>query len=145
MKKTLISLLTLMLAALIVTGTAFSMEGHDMHESEKIGELFHKSTVDGYMLSYYLMDLREQQKKDMDKPHHIMVYIMDKNHQKVLEGNVGFIIKDSEGNSQKAMAMFMSEGFGITTDMKKKGIYNIITKAVFGDVKLMDKFTYEMK
>ena len=145
MKKTLISLLTLMLAALIVTGTAFSMEGHDMDESEKIGELFHKSTVDGYMLSYYLMDLREQQKKDMDKPHHIMVYIMDKNHQKVLEGNVGFIIKDSEGNSQKAMAMFMSEGFGITTDMKKKGIYNIITKAVFGDVKLMDKFTYEMK
>lgn len=145
MKKTLISLLPLMLAALIVTGTAFSMEGHDMHESEKIGELFHKSTVDGYMLSYYLMDLREQQKKDMDKPHHIMVYIMDKNHQKVLKGKVGFIIKDSEGNSQKAMAMFMSEGFGITTDMKKKGIYTIITKAVFGDVKLMDKFTYEMK
>ncbi len=145
MKKTLISLLTLMLAALIVTGTAFSMEEHDMDESEKIGELFHKSTVDGYMLSYYLMDLREQQKKDMDKPHHIMVYIMDKNHQKVLEGNVGFIIKDSEGNSQKAMAMFMSEGFGITTDMKKKGIYTIITKVVFGDVKLMDKFTYEMK
>lgn len=145
MKNFLISLLTLMLAALIVTGAAFSMEGQDMDESKKIGELFHKSTVDGYMISYYLMDLREQQKKDMDKPHHIMVYIMDKDHQKVLEGKVGFMIKDSEGNSQKAMAMFMSEGFGITTDMKKKGIYTITTKAVFGDVKLMDKFTYEMK
>lgn len=145
MKNFLISLLTLMLTALIVTGTAFSMEGHDMDESEKIGKLFHKSTVDGYMLSYYLMDLREQQKKDMDKPHHIMVYIMDKDHQKVLEGKVGFMIIDSEGNSQKAMAMFMSEGFGITTDMKKKGIYTITTKAVIGDGKLMDKFTYEMK
>ena len=145
MKKISISLLTLMLAALIVTGTAFSMEGHDMDESEKIGELVHKSTVDGYMLSYYLMDLREQQKKDMDKPHHIMVYIMNKDHQKVLEGKVGFMIIDSEGNSQKAMSMFMSEGFGITADMKKKGIYTITTKAVLGDVKLMDKFTYEMK
>ena len=145
MKKISISLLTLMLAALIVTGTAFSMEGHDMDESEKIGELVHKSTVDGYMLSYYLMDLREQQKKDMDKPHHIMVYIMNKDHQKVLEGKVGFMIIDSEGNSQKVMSMFMSEGFGITADMKKKGIYTITTKAVLGDVKLMDKFTYEMK
>ena len=145
MKKFLISLLTLMLTALIVTGTAFSMEEHDMDASEKIGKLFHKSTVDGYMLSYYLMDLREQQKKEMDKPHHIMVYIMDKDHQKVLEGKVGFMIKDSEGNSQKAMAMFMGEGFGITTDMKKKGIYTITTKAVIGDGKLMDKFTYEMK
>ncbi len=145
MKKTLISLLTLMIAVLIITGTAFSMEGHDMDESEKVGELIHKSTVDGYMLSYYLMDLREQQKKDMDKPHHIMVYIMNKDHQKVLEGKVGFMIKDSEGNSQKIMAMFMSEGFGITADMKKQGIYTIITKAVLGDVKLMDKFTYEMK
>ena len=145
MKKTLISLLTLILAVLTVTGTAFSMEGHDMDESKKVGELFHKSTVDGYMLSYYLMDLRKHQKKDMDKPHHIMVYIMDKNHQKVLEGKVGFMIIDSEGNSQKIMSMFMSEGFGITADMKNKGIYTITTKAVLGDEKLMDKFTYEMK
>lgn len=148
MKKNVISLLTLMLAALIITGTAFAMEGHDMHDthdSGKVGELFHTSTVEGYMLSYYLLDLREQQKKDMDKPHHIMVYIMDKNHHKVLNGKVGFIIKNSDGDSQKAMAMFMSEGFGITADMKKRGIYTIITKAVLGDVTLMDKFTYPMK
>ncbi|WP_035235897.1 hypothetical protein [Desulfobacter vibrioformis] len=145
MKKILIPLLTLMLAALIITGTTFSMEKHETDESEKIGELFHTSTVDGYMLSYYLMDLREQQKKDMDKPHHIMVYIMDKDHQKVLEGKVGFMIKDSDGNTQKAMAMLMGEGFGITADMKKEGIYTITTKAVLGDVNLMDKFTYETK
>jgi len=145
MKKILIPLLTLMLAALVITGTAFSMEEHETDESEKIGELFHTSTVDGYMLSYYLMDLREQQKKDMDKPHHIMVYIMDKDHHKVLEGKVGFMIKDSDGNAQKAMAMLMGEGFGITADMKKKGIYTITTKAVLGDVDLMDKFTYETK
>ena len=145
MKRILISLLTLILAAFIVTGGAFATQEHHMDMSGKIGELFHESTVDGYMFSYYLMDLRKQNKQEMDKPHHIMVYIMDKNHQKVLKGQVGFLIKDSEGNVQKEMAMFMSDGFGITADMKKKGVYSISVKAVLGDVKLLDKFTYEMK
>ena len=157
MNKILTSIFALVFAALLVTGSAIGMEGHDKMASDKIGELFHESTVDGYMLSYYLMDLRDQKsddkssdhsshgKKDMDKPHHIMVYIMDKNHKPVLEGKVGFMINDDKGNPQKAMAMYMSKGFGITADMKKKGIYSITTKALLGDVKLMDKFTYEMK
>ena len=136
------------------------MAGHDMSKSasksDKIGELVHESMVDGYMLSYYLMDLREQNTKDaakhsahgkmeMDKPHHIMVYIMDKNHKPVAKGKVGFIIKNNEGKKQKAMAMFMSNGFGITADMKEKGVYAITTKAVFGKVKIMDNFNHEIK
>lgn len=132
-------------AALLVTGPAFGMEGHDMDASGKIGDLFHESTVEGYMLSYYLMDLRDQKKEEMEKPHHIMVYIMDKTHKPVLEGKVGFMIKDAHGNAQKIMGMYMSKGFGITADMKKKGVYTITTKAMVGDIKLMDKFTYEMK
>jgi hypothetical protein len=83
--------------------------------------------------------------KEMDKPHHLMVYIMDKNHTPVLKGKVGFLIKDAKGNAQKAMGMFMSKGFGVTADMKEKGVYTITTKAVLGDKKLMDKFTYEIK
>jgi len=140
-------MITLMTAALMISASAFAMEGHDMDKSGKIGDLFHESMKDGYMLSYYLMDLRDQKDadKEMDKPHHIMVYIMDKNHKPVLKGKVGFMIKDEGGNTQKAMAMYMSEGFGITADMKKKGVYSITTKAVLGDVKLMDTFTYEMK
>jgi hypothetical protein len=147
MKKLLTSMITLMTAALMISASAFAMEGHDMDKSGKIGDLFHESMQDGYMLSYYLMDLRDQKDadKEMDKPHHIMVYIMDKNHKPVLKGKVGFMIKDEGGNTQKAMAMYMSEGFGITADMKKKGVYSITTKAVLGDVKLMDNFSYEMK
>ena len=154
MKKILI--VTMMFAALLVSGSAFGMEGHDAGSSDKIGELFHESTVDGYMLSYYLMDMRDQKdadasdhsahgKKEMDKPHHIMVYIMDKNHTPVLEGKVGFMIKDENGTAQKAMAMYMSKGFGITADMKKKGVYAITAKVLLGETKLMDKFEYEMK
>lgn len=163
MKKMMTSLIALMATALIFTGSAFGMEGHDMKSSDRIGDLFHESMVDGYMLSYYLMDLRDQKKdgedsghsdhsghsghggKEMEKPHHIMVYIMDKNHKPVLKGKVGFLIKGADGNTQKIMGMYMSKGFGITADMKKKGEYAITTKAVLGGVKLMDKFTHEMK
>jgi len=139
------------------SGSAASdMAGHDMSKTDKIGELFHESMVDGYMLSYYLMDLREQKTKEaeshaghgtpeMDKPHHIMVYIMDKNHAPVEKGKVGFLIKGEDGKKQKAMAMFMSNGFGITADMKQKGTYTIATKVVMGDVQLMDSFDHEMK
>ncbi|WP_022666234.1 hypothetical protein [Desulfospira joergensenii] len=136
------------------------MAGHDMsghgNSSERIGNLFHESMKDGYMLSYYLMDMREMnQKKDaahaghgakqMDKPHHIMVYIMDKDHNPVEKGKVGFLIKNHEGNKQKLMGMAMSKGFGITADMREKGTYTITTKAVLGDVKLMDTFTHQME
>ncbi len=167
MKHFITSLLTVFCISLLLTGAVYAgsdMPGHDMsksnaksgHKSEKIGELFHESMVDGYMLSYYLMDLREDNtkeaqshaahgKKEMDKPHHIMVYIMDKDHSPVHKGKVGFLITNSDGNKQKAMGMYMSKGFGTTADMKEKGIYNITAKVIMGDVKLMDKFEYEIK
>jgi len=160
MNSILKPIIAIIFISLLLTGTALAgddMKGHDMSSSDKVGDLFHESMVDGFMLSYYLMDLRDQKgdtkasghsghaKKDMGKPHHIMVYIMDKNHKPVLKGKVGFMIKDEKGVPQKAMAMYMSQGFGITADMKQKGVYTITAKALVGDVKLMDKFTHEIK
>ena len=157
MNSILKPIIALIFAALLLTGAAVAgddMKGHDMSSSDKIGTLVHESMVDGFMLSYYLMDLRDQKdhdpkdkaKKEMDKPHHIMLYIMDKNHKPVLEGKVGFMIKKGEATPpQKAMAMYMSKGFGITADMKQKGVYSITAKAMLGDTKLMDSFTHEMK
>lgn len=168
MKKTMKLLASILILSVFCAGSVFAtgsaMQGHDMGKSEKIGALIHESIVDGYMLSYYFMDLRDKKTddkdktamdashtahnmagKEMDKPHHLMVYIMDKNHTPVLKGKVGFMIKNAEGTAQKEMGMFMSEGFGTTADMKKKGVYSITTKIVLGDKKLMDKFDYEMK
>ncbi len=135
-----------------------SMKDHDMDSNNKFGDLIHESTVDGYMLSYYFMDLRDQKKEkkssdkshnmggnELEKPHHLMVYIMDKSHKAVVKGKVGFLIKGEDNVSQKAMGMFMSDGFGTTADMKKKGTYKITTKAVLGKKKLMDSFNYEIK
>jgi hypothetical protein len=146
----------------VFSGPAGAMEGHGHGTggSERVGDLFHESMQNGYMLSYYLMDLRNQGddkaaghssgdhashgEKQMDKPHHIMVYIMDKDHKPVTEAKVGFLIKNDAGETQKVMAMYMSGGFGITADMKAKGAYEISLKAVIGDVTLMDRFTHEM-
>jgi hypothetical protein len=148
-------------ALFFFTGPAGAMEGHDMGSSDRIGVLFHESMQDGYMLSYYLMDLRNtkkddadshashdqsaQEKDEMDKPHHIMVYIMDKNHTMVEQAKVGFLIKGGDKETQKIMAMYMSQGFGITADMKAKGVYEITVKAVIDNVTLMDRFNHEMK
>ncbi len=165
MKKislTIICLVTLAAALVFFSSTASAMDdGHDMDSSDKIGELFHESMQNGYMLSYYLMDLRDQGddkaadhssgdhashgEKQMDKPHHIMVYIMDQDHEPVTDAKVGFLIKNGAGETQKIMAMYMSKGFGITADMKAKGVYEIAVKAVVDDVTLMDRFNHEMK
>ena len=165
MKKislTIMCLIALAAALVFFSTTALAMDdGHDMDSSDKIGELFHESMQNGYMLSYYLMDLRNQDddkaadhssgdhashgEKEMDKPHHIMVYIMDKDHEPVTDAKVGFLIKNAAGDTQKIMAMYMSKGFGITADMKAKGVYEITTKAVINGVTLMDKFSHKMK
>lgn len=165
MKKislTTICLVTLAAALVFFSSTASAMDdGHDMDSSDRIGELFHESMQNGYMLSYYLMDLRDQGddkaadhssgghashgEKQMDKPHHIMVYIMDQDHEPVTEAKVGFLIKNDANETQKIMAMYMSKGFGITADMKAKGVYEIAVKAVVDDVTLMDRFSHEMQ
>lgn len=150
MKKMIKLIMSVLVLCVFFTGMAFAsdaMEGHDMGKSEKLGDLIHESVVDGYMLSYYFMDLRDKSKdmKDMEKPHHIMMYVMDKDHKPVLKGKVGFMIKDAKGNSQKVMGMFMSSGFGVTANMKEKGVYTITAKAVLGEKKIMDSFKYEMK
>ncbi|MDY0220477.1 MAG: hypothetical protein RBR67_05025 [Desulfobacterium sp.] len=145
------SIVLLILFSLVSAGITLAdseIPDHDMSSSGKIGDLFHESVVDGYMLSYYLLDLREQTgngSKEMDKPHHIMVYIMDKQHRAVLKGTVGFMIKGPGGTTQKAMAMYMSEGFGITADMRNKGVYTITAKALVGDSQLVDRFTHGMR
>ncbi|MBU0970479.1 MAG: hypothetical protein KKC20_07520 [Proteobacteria bacterium] len=160
MKKSIVRVSLSLIFAVLMAQFAFATSGNKtMPDSDKFGDLIHESIVDGYSLSYYFMDLRQQaaaekskatsahgsHTKEMDKPHHIMVYIMDSNQKQVSKGKIGFLIKDAGDKKQTAMGMFMSNGFGATADMKKKGIYTITTKAVLGDKKLMDRFEFEIK
>ena len=67
-KKTISKITKLMMSMLILsvfcTGYVFAtssdMKGHDMGKPDRIGDLIHESAVNGYMLSYYFMDLRDQ-------------------------------------------------------------------------------------
>ncbi|MEH0022395.1 MAG: hypothetical protein V6Z89_22270 [Desulfobacter sp.] len=162
--KPIYSLLITLVALFSLAGTglasdsAHNMAGHDHSsgDSDRIGTLFHESMKQGYMLSYYLMDMRDNHGdhiaghgshggEKMEKPHHIMVYIMDKAHNVVEKAKVGFLIKGGDKGTQKLMAMYMSKGFGITADMKAKGTYTIVAKAVINGTKIMDTFDHEMK
>ncbi len=160
MKKMLIQMMIVLMFSVFVTCAAFAMDkSHDMGKSDKFGDLIHESMVDGYALAYYFMDMRNQNKdkkdtgahgtdhttKEMDKPHHLMVYIMDVNKKQIHKGKVGFMIKNDKGIKQTAMGMFMSNGFGATADMKKKGVYTIVVKAILRDKKLMDSFEYTIE
>lgn len=126
-----------------------AMDKGKMDHSDRFGTLFHESKVEGFTFAYYLMDMRKMKGHSMDnmadKPHHIMVYITDPAGVVVDKARVGFLIKDAAGMAQKNMAMYMSNGFGIMADMKAKGSYTITAKAVVGDKKLLDRFTFEVK
>lgn len=169
MEKTLKHFLNALFILVFLAGSAVAIGNkpeHDMDDHEKasisrIGDLIHESVVDGYMLAYHILDLRDQKADGMDKasmdrtfamtnqnmdsPHHLMLYIMDKDHKLILKGEVGFLIRDPEGNSQKIMGNYMDRGFGATADMRSKGIYTIEAKIIIGGTELLDKFEYEME
>ena len=169
MGKTLKHLITALFIVVFLAGSAaaignkpeLDMDDHEKASTARIGDLIHESVVDGYMLAYHILDLRDQKADGMDKasmdrtfamtnenmdsPHHLMLYIMDKNHKLILKGEVGFLIKDPEGDFQKITGIYMDRGFGATADMKSKGIYTIEAKAIIGGEELLDKFEYEIE
>jgi len=111
--------------------------GEDHPGREKIE--IHTSTVEGYGLVYTLYHFPER------KTWHLMVTITGPEGSKVEKGKVGFLVKGPDGSKQKAMAMGMKGSYGADVDIAEKGIYTVKTKAIIGDKKLFDNFSYEMK
>ena len=63
----------------------------------------------------------------------------------MIQGKVGYLVVGPDGRKQKVMAMAMKEAFGADVDFTAKGPYTIKIKALIGNAKLLDKFTYEVK
>jgi hypothetical protein len=125
-----------------------------MEHSVRMGDMIHESTVDGYKISYHLIDNMAQMAKMKDmkghdmsqmKSHHLMAYIVDPAGKPVADGKVGYKVTGPGGTDQTAMTMGMTGGFGADVDLKAKGTYTIKTKAVAGEAKLLDEFSYEVK
>jgi hypothetical protein len=135
-----------------------------MDHSGHMGEMIHESTVDGYQLAYHLIDMKAKMKAMMSKQgseskgsdtkshdmsqlksHHLMVFITGPDGKKLTDAKVGYKVEGPGGSEQKTMAMAMKGGFGADVDMEAAGTYEIKTKAMAGDKKLIDEFTYQVE
>ena len=113
--------------------------GKAMDHSQHMGEKIHESKVEGYQFAYHLLNMEDR------ATHHMMVYILAPDGGKVEDAKVGYLVNGPGGSKQKMMAMGMKGAYGADLDFKKKGTYTVKMKAVTGDQKFLDEFTYEVK
>ncbi len=116
-------------------GSAQEKVDHSKH----LGVRIHESSIQGYGLAYHLLDLPNR------KEDHLMIYIVNEKREAVSKGKVGYLVVGPDGRKQKVMAMAMKEAFGADVDFTAKGAYTIKIKALIGNAKLLDQFTYEVK
>ncbi|GBC59914.1 hypothetical protein DENIS_0856 [Desulfonema ishimotonii] len=119
---------------------------HSGHTGNKI----HEARVNGWHLTYELIDMREKMKgmknmPEMKNTHHLMVYVRDAEGKTVDNAKVGYLIEGPDDARQKAMCMGMGGGFGADVNMGAAGKYMVKTKVMAGDTKLMDEFGYEVR
>ena len=110
-----------------------------MDHSAHVGKKIYESDVQGYRLAYHLLDLPGNDQQ------HLMVYILGPNGEPVTAGKVGYLIEGPDGSKQRVMAGSMKDAYGGNVNLLTKGAYQIKTKAVFGDKKLLDQFVYDVK
>jgi len=116
------------------------MKEHGQHAAEW-GPPVRQATVDGYAITYHLMDNRAAMAKmgdmkghDMSqmKSHHLMVFVAGPDGKPVEDAKVGYKVEGPAGE-QKTMAMAMKGGYGADVELAAKGTYEIVTKALVGD------------
>ncbi|MBA3029746.1 MAG: hypothetical protein FP816_13205 [Desulfobacteraceae bacterium] len=149
-------LFILMAGFFVLVSTTFAaeeMKSHDMQmpDTESPGKLIRDAAVDGYHLSYRLIDLQAQvgtshQGMDMKGmgTHHLMLGIQDANEKTIDSAKVGYLIIGPDGVEQKVMTMGMSGAYGGDINLSQPGEYTIKCKAVFGEQKLLDDFKYTL-
>jgi hypothetical protein len=126
------------------------MSSHEMEASSHAGMIIHSSMVEGYALTYELIDMQEKMKAMKDMPemkatHHLMMFVKKHEGVAVTDAMVGYLVKNPDGTLQKAMAMAMSGGYGADVDLSQVGIYTIKVKVLADKNKLVDEFQYEIK
>lgn len=132
---TIVFVLSMLISIPVLAGN----KGTDMDHSAHVGEKIHESYVQGYRFAYHLLDLPGRDAR------HLMTYILNPEGRAVTKAKIGYLVKGPEAATQKVMAMAMKDSFGGDVRLSDKGIYVIKTKAVIGDMKLFDSFTYEVK
>jgi len=128
--------------------------GHDMTSGDGQkshgGETIHSSMVNGYHLTYKLIDMAAKMKGMENMPamkatHHLMLFVKPHGGEAVKTATVGFLIENPDGSLQKKMTMAMAGGYGADVEMHQTGTYTIKIKAIAGKDKIVDQFEHEMK
>ena len=126
---------------------------HAMDTSAHGGRMIHSSMVNGYALTYELIDMKEKIKAmkgmknmpEMKATHHLMMFVKKHDGVNITDAMVGYLVKNPDGTLQKAMTMGMSGGYGADVDLSQAGTYIIKVKALAEKNKLVDEFQYEIK
>jgi hypothetical protein len=132
-------------------GQSGQVKGHEEMEHPGMnGTQIHSSIVDGYKLSYELIDMRERMKDmpnmpEMPGTHHLMVYVQGPDGSPAENAKTGFLIQGPDGEKQTAMCVGMGGGYGADIKLDKKGTYTIKSKIVNGNDKVLDLFTHQVK
>lgn len=155
-KKISISSLSIMIL-ISFTVIAFAANDHSGQSRDKTNmqaedSIIRHTIVDGYQLTYKLIDMREKMKamghdhtSQKMATHHLMLFIKSSDSQPVKNAKVGFLVKDAGDAKETTMAMAMGDGFGSDITLDKAGDYSIKVKAVTGENKIIDKFVYTLK
>ena len=132
-------------------GTSMPGMSHGGSSPERSGTNIQNSTVEGYALSYYLLDMRAniaalkaagKNYPGMDKAYHLMVYVTPPAGKKLEIGAIEFTITDSKGTKQTFSAMKMGDAFGADVAMPAAGKYGITARIVLSGKPLTDTFSY---
>jgi hypothetical protein len=127
---------------------------HDMtsEDAQKShgGAAIRSSMVDGYHLTYKLIDMADRMKGMKDMPemkatHHLMLFVKSHGGEVLKSVTVGFLIENPDGTLQKKMAMAMAGGYGADLELGQTGTYTMKIKALAGKDKIVDQFEYEIK
>ena len=114
------------------------------------GETIHSSMVEGYHLTYKLIDMAAKMKgmenmPEMKATHHLMLFVKSHGGEAIKTAMVGFLIENPDGTLQKKMTMAMAGGYGADVELRKAGTYTMKIKALAGKEKIVDQFEYEIK
>lgn len=138
---------------------AHAMAGMD--SAEKPGKQIRKTSLNGYTLTYHLLDSSERREmikhmghhsvigmsKNDGVTNHLMLYIQ-KPDGTIVTADVAFYLTGPDGKSVRTMTMGMNGGYGADTVMNLSGLYTIRTRIVLenaNNLESEDHFTFTVK
>jgi len=142
--KKISALLTLMLGALMLSGTAFAAEANESHEKMTMGAFEHKVVDNGVRAEFQIMSLAQMNMKDAKgATHHVMVRLFqDETNHPITEAEGKIKVIGPDQKSQVADLENYNGVFAAKISFSQKGKYGVICLVKINEKKHLFKFWY---